>query len=358
MLEFTPSYKKICILRLSAIGDVTHVIPVVRAMQKQWPGVEITWVCGKFEYKLLNIIEGINFIIFDKKKGIKAYRELWNALKSDHFDVLLHMQVAARANIASLGIKADIKLGWDKSRSRDFHQLFINHSVARENQQHQVQGFLSFARELGLQLDEPSWEIPVTEKARKFAEQYIDKDKKVLIISACSSHKLRNWSVSKYAELADYAVEHYSMQVILSGGPADIEVEMANEILASMRTSALNLVGKDTLEQLVGLLSKATVVVSPDSGPAHIANAMCVPVIGLYACTWSKRSGPYNSLEYCVDKFETAAKQYLNKSVNDLRWGTKIEKPGVMELIEVDEVCRQLDRVIKHSSDKTSVIKE
>jgi len=347
MLPLKVSPKKICILRLSAIGDVTHVIPVVRAIQQQWPETEITWVCGKFEYKLLQIIKGINFVCFDKKKGLKAYLELWRSLKHERFDVLLHMQVAARANIASLGIQSNIKLGWDKARSRDFHQLFINHSVAEEQQQHQVQGFLSFARALGLNTKEPSWQIPVTENANKFAEKYIDKDKQVFVISACSSHKLRNWSAECYAKLADYAIEQYGMQVILSGGPSEIEINMANDILAFMDSQALNLVGMDTLEQLVGLLSKASVVVSPDSGPAHLANAVGVPVIGLYACTWSKRSGPYSSLQYCVDKFEVAAEQFSEQSASSLRWGTKIEKPGVMELISVDEVCGKLDQVLK-----------
>lgn len=73
--------------------------------------------------------------------GGQSYLGLWKALKADHFDVLLHMQTAARANLASIGIKADIKLGWDKARSRDFHQLFVNHTVPAVKQQHQVQGF-------------------------------------------------------------------------------------------------------------------------------------------------------------------------------------------------------------------------
>jgi heptosyltransferase I len=342
--------EKICILRLSAIGDVTHVVPVIRAIQQQWPETEITWVCGKFEYKLLKIIKNIRFICFDKKTGLKAYLELWRSLRDDQFDVLLQMQVAARANLASLGIKSKLKLGWDKARSRDFHQLFINQRVDEITQQHQTQGFLSFARGLGLNVTEPDWQIPVTENAEKFAEKYVDKDRKVLIISACSSHKLRNWSAERYAELADYAIERHGMQVILSGGPSDIEVNMAKDIATSMQKKSLNLVGMDTLEQLVGLLAKATVVVSPDSGPVHLANAVGVPVIGLYACTWSKRSGPYNSLQYCVDKFELAADKFLKQSADSLRWGKKIEKPGVMELISVDEVCGKLDLVLK---DKT-----
>ncbi len=346
-LDYAP--KKICILRLSAIGDVTHVIPVIRAIQAKWPNVEITWICGKFEYKLLKILQGIRFVIFDKKNGFKSYLNLWKEIRHEKFDVLLHMQVAARANIASLGIKANIKLGWDKARSRDFHQLVINHRVEAKHQQHQAQGFLSFARELGLQANEPVWDIPVTKSAEEFAEKYIDEKKQLLIISACSSHKRRNWQAERYAQLADYAINKHNLQVIFSGGPSELEMEVAEKISALMKNKPLNLVGKDTLEQLVGLLSKAAVVVSPDSGPAHLANAVGVPVIGLYACTWSQRSGPYNSLDFCVDKFEDAALEHHHKSADDLRWGTKIEKPAVMELISVDEVCEQLDKVLGES---------
>ncbi len=347
-MTFTKENKKICILRLSAIGDVTHVVPVIREIQKQLPQTEITWICGKFEYKLLHVLKGIRFIVFDKKNGFKEYIKLWKALKGERFNVLLLMQVAARANIASLGIKADIKLGWDKARSRDFHQFFVNKNIAEEKQQHQVQAYLSFARALGLQANEPVWNMPVTESAKVFSDKYLSNDKPILIISACSSHKLRNWLADRYAALADYAILKYDMQVVLSGGPAEIEINMAQEIISNMKSQPLNLVGKDTLEQLLGLLSKASVVVSPDSGPAHIANAMGVPVIGLYACTWSRRSGPYNSLDFCVDKFELAANKFLNKSADELYWPTKIEMPGVMELIEVGEVCEQLDKIMRN----------
>jgi heptosyltransferase I len=101
-------------------------------------------------------------------------------------------------------------------------------------------------------------------------------------------------------------------------------------------------VGKDTLEQLKALLNRADLVISPDSGPAHIASALGTAVIGLHAATWSKRSGPYNSLELCVDRFEQAARQYRNKDAEQLRWGTRIEEPGVMDLIRVENVIERM----------------
>ncbi len=345
-LPLTKAPEKICILRLSALGDVSHTVPVVRAIQKQWPSTEITWICGKFEYKLLQLLEGVRFVVFDKKAGLKEYLKLWKTLKGEKFDVLLQMQVAARANIASLGIKSDIRIGWDKARSRDLHQLFINQQVPAVYQQHQVEGFLSFAQQLGINANEVEWNLPVTKNAQDFAEQYIDNDKPSMVISACSSHPLRNWLPERYAALADYAIEQYGMQVILSGGPSDIEREMAQKIEAHLSNKVLNLVAKDTLEQLLGLLSKATLVVSPDSGPAHLANALGVPVIGLHACTWSRRTGPYSSLDYCVDEFPQAAEIFLKTSADQLPWGSKIEKAGVMDLIQLEDVKRKLDQVM------------
>ena len=113
-----------------------------------------------------------------------------------------------------------------------------------------------------------------------------------------------------------------------------------------MQSSCLNLVGKDTLEQSKALLKKADLVISPDSGPAHIASALGTPVIGLYAATWSRRSGPYNSLDLCVDRFAEAAMKFRNSTAEDLRWGTRIEEPGVMDLVETADVIKKLEEFV------------
>lgn len=340
----------ICILRLSAIGDVSHVVPVVRAIQRQVPDAKITWVCGKLEHKVVADIEGVRFVIFDKKAGLRGYRGLRRELAGERFDVLLHMQVAARANFASTFIKAQKKIGWDKARSRDLHHWFVNAQVASVAEQHQVQGFLSFARELDLDADEPEWDLPVSGASKDFVEQVLPGKQKTLLISPCSSHVLRNWSAERYAAVADHAIDKFRMRVALAGGPSELEMSTGMVIERSMSHDAVNLIGKDTLPQSLALLQRADIVLSPDSGPTHLANALGTPVIGLYACTWSKRSGPYNSLDLCVDKFSEAARQYRGKEPQELRWGTRIEQPGVMDLIQVDEVTEKLDQAARAPS--------
>jgi heptosyltransferase I len=85
-------------------------------------------------------------------------------------------------------------------------------------------------------------------------------------------------------------------------------------------------------------------VLSPDSGPVHIANAVGTRVIGLYACTDPHRSGPYSDLRWTVDRYDAAARKFLGKPGSALRWGTKIERPGAMQLIETDAVVDAFER--------------
>lgn len=342
MLPLQQQPENICILRLSALGDATHVVPVIRALQAHWPETKITWIIGKLEHRLLSGLENVEFIVYDKKGGIAATRALHKTLRDRRFDVLLHMQVAARANLLSCLVRAPIRIGWDRSRSRDMHHRFVREQVASVPFQHQVQGFLEFARLLGAPVGEPRWNLPISDEARGWVKEQLPGSGPVLLISPCSSHPLRNWSADRYAAVADHAVRDSGMRVVLSGGPSELEQKTGAEIESAMKESCINLVGKDTLEQSKALLRRADLVITPDSGPAHVASALHTPVIGLHAATWSKRSGPYNSLDLCVDHFGDAARQFRGKTPEELRWGTRIEETGVMDLVTTDEVIERI----------------
>lgn len=295
---------------------------------------------------MLHGLDNVDFIEFDKRGGWNAVRELRRKLRDRRFDVLLQMQVAARANLLSKLIHAPVRLGWDRARSRDFHHLFVRQQVAQVPFQHQVQGFLEFPRALGIKVEEPRWDLPIAPEAMAWAEERLCDRQNILLISACSSHPLRNWQADRYAAVADYASGQLGMSIVLSGGPGSLDIETGAAIESAMHSPCLNLVGKDTLEQSKALLKKAALVISPDSGPAHIASALGTPVIGLYAATWSRRSGPYNSLDLCADRFADAAMKFRNSKPEALRWGTRIEEPGVMDLIEISDVIKKLETFV------------
>ena len=336
--------KSICILRLSAIGDVTHVIPVVLSLQEQEPGVRITWVIGKIEAKLIGDLPGVEFIVFDKKRGRKGYQDLRRAMKGRKFDALLHMQVAFRANLAAACIPARLRIGYDHARSKDLHGLFINARIPAAPQQHVRDCLASFLEPLGLKPAPAKWHIPLTQAHYEFARKHLATDRKNLIISPCASHTLRNWPAERYAQLADYAIQSHGMQVTLVGSPSDFEKEYCNAIEAQMNEKALNLCGKDTLKELAAMLQLADLVVAPDTGPAHIANAMGTDVLGLFAASNPLRSGPYSSLAWCVNKYPEALEKFTGKTVDRARWGAKAEFEGAMSLIEVDDAIAMVER--------------
>jgi len=337
-------------MRLSAIGDVTHVVPVIRAIRNHYTAVKITWIIGKLEARLLSGLEGVEFIVFDKKGGWGAIKQLKADLKGRQFDVLLHMQVALRANLLSRLVKAPKRIGWDKPRWRDRHGWFINQRVRSLPGQHQVDAFLEFARALDAAVGPPRWDLPISEQDINWAQQILGDGPPILMISPCSSHVLRNWSAERYACVADYAISELNMRVVMIGGPSELELQTGQDIESAMNNKVQNLIGKDTITQSMALLKKAALVLSPDSGPAHLASAIGTPVLGLYAATPSKRSGPYNSLDLCVDKYAEVARKFKNKSPEELRWGQRIEFPGVMDLIEAGEVIDKLKMAIgRHS---------
>ncbi|GAE60387.1 lipopolysaccharide core biosynthesis heptosyltransferase [Xanthomonas arboricola pv. pruni MAFF 301427] len=131
---------------------------------------------------------------------------------------------------------------------------------------------------------------------------------------------------------------------MLCGGRSELERSTADAIVAAARTPLLDLVGKDTLKQLPALFARAELVVTPDSGPMHIANAMGTKVLGLHAASNPLRSGPYSDVRYCVDRYDAAARKYLGKPADQLKWGTKIEFDQVMALITVDDAIAAFER--------------
>jgi heptosyltransferase I len=341
----------ICLLRLSALGDVTHVVPLVHTLRTGFPHASLHWVIGKGERRLLEGLAGVEFIEYDKRSGLTGMRALRRELRGRRFDVLLQMQVAARANLLSAFIPARRRIGYDRARSKDGHGLFINERIPDRPGIHVLDALGSFCEPLGLKQTQVRWDLPVPDDAREWARtQWPDDGRPTLLVSPCSSHVLRNWPAERYAAVADHAASR-GWRIVLCGGRSELERATGDAILAAMTQPALDLIGKDTLKQLPALLERGQLLMTPDSGPMHIANAMGTKVLGLHAASNSARSGPYSDRRYCVDRYDDAARRYLAKPAAELRWGTKIEREGVMDLVTVEDAIAAFERyIIDHRS--------
>jgi heptosyltransferase I len=344
LVESAPS--DLCIVRLSAIGDTCHTVPVVRAIQRAWPDTRIVWVIGKVEHGLMAGLEDVELVVLDKASGASGYFDLRRRLRGRRFPVLLHMHASMRANTASRMIDADLRIGFDRARARDFQWLFSNRHIPARPSTHVMDGLFQFAEVLGIERGEPRWNIPVADADRAFAAEAIDSSRPSLVISPCTGQRFRNyrnWSVECYSRVADYAHERYGAQVVLTGGHTAIERTYGGGIASLSKATPRNLIGQTSLKQLLAVLERASVLLCPDSGPAHMATAVRTPVVGLYATSNRHRTGPYFSQHLVVDKYPEAVAREFGRPVESLRWGRRVRDPDAMNLITPGDVIEKLD---------------
>lgn len=342
--HFSPEHppQSLCLLRTSALGDVSHVVPLVRTLQARWPRTRLTWIVGKLEHRLVGDIDGVEFVVFDKAAGLRGFHAVRSQLAGQSFDALLHLQVALRANLLSTLVRAPLRIGYDAARSKDLHGLFVNRRIAARDGEHVLDAMAGFLRPLGIAQDSVHWDIPIPPEAHEFAERNLPGAAPTLLVSPCSSHPLRNWQPQRYAAVIDHAWSQLGWRVALSGGPGAFEREFGDRILQHTRHRPIDLIGKDNLKRFLALVCRADLVLSPDSGPMHLANAVGTPVLGLHAASNPNRSGPYSDRRWCVDRYDAAARKFRGKPAAELAWGTKLEYSGAMDLIEVDDVIERL----------------
>ncbi|MGR5211882.1 glycosyltransferase family 9 protein [Vibrio rotiferianus] len=346
---FAHEPKSLCFLRLSAIGDVCHAVAAIQNVQKHWPNTKITWVIGKVEAQLLEGLNGVELVVFDKKQGIKGMQSVWQALKGRKFDALIHMQLALRASILTTGIRARYKVGFNFKRAKEGQWLFTNKKIPDTQTQHVLDSFYAFTEYLGVPSQKPTWQLPLSKEDHAFATEQLTHKATVAICPAASKDE-RNWLPERYAQFADF-VYSQGYQVVLCGSPAQREVDLSNSIIQQTKSPIISLVGKTSLKQLTAVLCACELVLAPDSGPAHIATTQGTKVLGLYGHSNPKRTGPYNNIDNVVSVYEKFAEEQNKQPVESLPWSTRVKGANVMQAISLNDVIEAFNKLIKGDID-------
>lgn len=348
--------KSIGLLRLSAMGDVILSVPLIRTLQKQYPNAKITWITSAGAYAILKDLSGVDFVVINKPNNLWDYIALYKRFKPYHFDVLLCMQASFRANILYPLIKADRRIGFDAARGRDGHRLFVRESIPA-GRDHLLDGFMRFADQLNCTEKVFTWDLAIAEEDKCWAKKQLlsYQGKKIIAVNPAASKQERCWFVERYVQLLEMAKQRWDVDVILTGGPAQDEKDLAAAIEAALSFPVNNIVGKTTPKQLAAILAEMTVLISPDTGPLHLAVAMGTPVVGLYAVASSQLSGPYLSRELTVDKFPEAVRTFLKKDPNTVSWKTRVHTQEAMGLITCDDVLEKLAGVLSSTVDNPVV---
>jgi len=325
------------------------MVPVVRTIQRAWPQTAITWIIGATEYQLFAGIDEIEFITFDKSRGLRAYSDIRNQLRGRRFPLLLDMHASMRANIASCFVRANQRLGFDRARAKDWQWVFTNQKIPANPRQHVMDGLFSFVEALGITERDMRWDIPIPGADREFVDKLHAGGRPMCVISPCTSQRFRNyrnWSVKNYVAVAEFLSSHYGAQIVLTGGPTDYEKDYGAMILKAASCPVTDLIGRTSLKQLLAIIERANLVICPDSGPAHMATAAGTPVVGLYATSNRYRTGPYYSQHLVVDAYAEAAGREFGSPVGALPWGKRVRDPNAMDLIKVESVLEKVQQAL------------
>lgn len=341
-----PQNARLCLIRLSAIGDVCHAIAMVCRIRQQRPDVAITWIVGSVEHSLLDGMDGVEFVVYNKREGAKAKQDVKKQLLGRSFDVLCIMQVALRANWLSTAVKAKIRLGFDKKHSKEGHSFFINKRIPPLHQPHVLDGFQAFADALGVPATKNlSWIVPISNEDESFATTALSTFDKCVAICPAASKLERCWSAKNYASVALFC-QSLGYTVVLCGGPSGLDKQLEGQIQSYFDTPLPSFIGQTTLKQMVCLLKKMTFVIAPDSGPAHIATAVDVPVVGLYAHSNPRRTGPYHSLSYTVNVYDQHVQKQQGKPWQAIPWGRRAKGHDLMSTITIEMVQMAIMRLV------------
>lgn len=336
--------KSICIVRLSALGDVLMAVPLIRTLQKGLPHAQLTWIISKPAFDLVEGMEGVEFILIDKPTKVRDYWRFKKQMSGRTFDILLAPQASLRTNFLYPLIKAKRKIGYDDHRANDFHGLFVNERIT-PGLEHTLDGFLKFAKAIGVLDRDIRWDLPIAPEDYVWADHHLPKTTgPILVLNPAASKPERSWAVSLYIELLQQAQKKWNVQVLITGGPSDFDKHLASQICQVI--PAINLTGKTKPKQLLALISKATVVLCPDTGPSHMATAVNTPVIALHAVTNPLISGPYLFQHLVVNHYPEAAEKFLGSSSIEEIWGQHVHGEQPMQLISVAEVLEKLSHVL------------
>ncbi|MDQ3082434.1 MAG: glycosyltransferase family 9 protein [Gemmatimonadota bacterium] len=297
--------ERICIVMMSAVGDAVHVLPVINAVKRDRPHAHITWVLQAGPAALVREHRSVDeVILFDRTRGIAAFRDVVAELRARDFDLLIDLQVYFKAGVITALSGARRRLGFDRARARDANWLFTTERIPPHPVQHVQDQYFEFLRALNIDPDPVVWDIGPWESEREWQGEFrAGFDQPIATIVVATSKPEKDWLPARWAKVCDILSLQYGLQPVLVGGQSEREIAAVNQIIEISSAKPVSRLGSG-LRKLVSILDASDVVLSPDTGPLHMAVAVGKPVISLIGYSDPRRTGPYRRFhDLVIDAF-------------------------------------------------------
>jgi heptosyltransferase-1 len=301
--------KSILLIKLSAIGDVVHSLPLLEVLRKNFPEARIDWLV---EEEASQIVEGhrdLDRAILSRRKSwqkrflmpgqkvmvLREIRQFLQDLRSTSYDLVIDLQGLFKSGLLTGLSRGRRKIGFTGGAKEGSYLFLTEKPYFFDYNKHALDRYLTVAEYLDCSLDSWKGDIPIRSSDRQAVEHFLREhslDGEVLVaINPVAKWDTKLWEEERFAFLADRLQEELSCKVIFTGSREDRPV--IARIIERMGTTPLDLTGRTGLKELACLYSQCKFVISTDTGPMHIAAAVGTPVLALFGPTAPWRTGPY-----------------------------------------------------------------
>ena len=299
--------KHVCIVLLSGIGDVVHGLPLALDLKDRNPDIQVTWVAEAAPAQVLRHHPAVDrTVVYDSRGGMGGVRALRRAMADVRADLTLNIQRYLKSLWPTWFSSAPIRVGLAPSKTSDGIRYAHTHVMEEGPWKHSQDMFLDFRGALGVPRDAPvRWDLTFSSQEQHERRAFFGTlgRRPVASLVLASANPKKDWPAERYARLADALDRDFGFQVVLLGGPSEREKKAA-AVIRSLTASAPVEALADSVRQLMIRVAGSRLVVAPDTGPLHIAHALGVPVIGLFAHTNPWRVGPWRSFhDLVVDRY-------------------------------------------------------
>jgi len=328
--------RRVCIVMMSAVGDAVHVLPVINALKRHARDVHITWVLQPGPASLVRGHPAVDEImLFERANGLRAFADIRRQLATKRFDLVINLQVYFKAGVVTAFTRSPIKLGFDRARARDFNWFFTTRRIPPHQPQHVQDQYLEFLTALGVSHDPVEWDLGPWDPERAAQKTFFERfEQPAASIVVATSKPQKDWLPDRWAEVADALEFDFGLTPVLVGGRSPRELHAERVIRERTRSTPVSALGSG-LRNLVGILDGSSLVLSPDTGPMHMAVALERPVISLMGYTNPKRTGPYRRYhDLIVDAYGEPGEDYPISMENRRDRMPRISVRDVLDRVE------------------------
>lgn len=302
-----PTPERILLVRLSAIGDVIHGLPVLNALRAAFPRAFIAWVVEGRSAELLEGHPALDQLIRLPKrwwKSLKQVQELRRTLRALDFDTAVDLQCLTKSSVLAWISGAQRRLGAGGKSGRELSKLF-NNVLTPVAAKHVIEHYLGILKPLGIDSPQVCFDLPERDADAEFAGDALDEagvgQTGFAILNPGAGWPSKLWPAERYGLLAKYLARQHGVASLALWGGSN-ELPLAERIVATSGGHA-TLAPATSLRQAAALTRRAALFVGSDTGPMHLAVAVGTPTLSLHGVSRAEWCGAYGPKSLCLQVF-------------------------------------------------------